>query len=1675
MRSVMQLSVAVCVLAVGLCAYTVSAQTLDIWCVSGGDDGRGTGTIIRGPDGTVVLFDEGGGLEWANACEALLGYEGITQIDYAIATHYDGDHINGLDDLTTSVVSCWDRGGTVNQANTPIPTPYMTAVAGKRNTVTVDGNTDIDLGDGARLRFLSVGRPDMEQVADIRGGGTVTVYKENAKSITALITYCGFDFYVGGDADGVVEKAVDDIVTSTLGRNVDVLHIDHHGADSYDSSSVEFLTNMDPEVCITSVWNNPYGHPTQTTMNRVDAVVDAGLYSNIRLRTGSGALETPSPPRYTADGHVHISVDCCTYSVEALSTGDPNVLINAHLVDDSCSSWPMYGGDVKHTHGSDFYELPIGTPTLLWSYCPPESITGTASLGSGDVIYVGGDDNVLYAFSSVGTILWTYETGDDISTSPATVATAGVYIGSEDDTFYAFNSDGSMKWSYITDDNIESSPVFDASGRIYFGSNDNNLYVLNSDGTLAWSYRQGDDEPYSPALGIDGGVYKTSEDCTLYGLTSTGALSWSYLLPGKSKVSPMICGSDEVYIGSTDNNIRQFDSTGQLTWSYNIGTPVDLYAQSKDDERLAVVDGDTVYVFGRDSNGVWEFKWSRQVDSTILAVILMYWDGQYYFKIITVSFEYIIDDDNSIEFQFSLLISGKTIAGKIIQIITIDCIGVYRNPATPTPTPTNTPTITPTPCVWIMFGYDASHSSHSPFSGPTTLGPKWSYRTGLDVVASCAVWCSEQTIYAASTDNVLYTLNSGGGLIWSYETGDAIYASPAVGCEGEIYVGSLDNQFYAFNSDGTLKWTYHHPGEGIQDNFLSSPTVYGCNIYLQARTCLLVLNSDGSMKWTFDTYAASSAHYSSPAVGNDGKIYWGSGNVRIVYAADADGTIDWSYVTGGSVLSSPAVGSDGSIYVGSYDNNLYTLTSAGAFSWSYLTMHDVLSSPGIDGSENIYVGSKDNRIRVFTSAGAFAWSYETALDIWSSPSIACSVGRVYVGSWDKKVYVFNSNGTLAGDYPTGGQVNSSVAIGSDGVVYAGSTDNIIYAFETQPPTNTPTTTPTKTPTETPTETPTWDPSLPTYTPTETPTITPTPTETPTIPPTVTALPEGPWPMFRRSRCHIPKNQTCGVECGGMLAWIFATGDDVVSSPAISSDGLKYFGSKDNVFYAVNSDGELIWSYTTGDDVVASPAINATGQVYVGSLDNQFYAFHSNGTMKWSYHHPGGATEDHWESSPMIDASGWVYLQGRSCLIVLDYYGALEWSYDTTTAGTAHSSSPAMGTDGKIYWGTGDKDRLFVVNSAGDFEWSYRMGTLESSPAVDSDGSIYIGCHDNNLYAFTSTGAFAWSYLTGHDVFSSPGPCCVYVGSKDNTFYAFSSIGALDWSYDVGRDILSSPAIDARGWVYVGTQSNKMYAFTADGTLIWTYSTYGSIDSSPAIGFDSLYFGSNDNHLYALGPASVTYPIYADSGGEENWVAVPFCDSGIDTTADLGDAIEGLAADWFDQIDIVRKRGDTQALETTTGSYDAGIPGWDWTPANGYPIVIGAMYKVTITLAGDPQEGELTINGCACPLEFTIYDTDAGSENWISVPWTKWAWYLDKTTVDLGDWTAYWWPGLDYFDQWFIDIWDAATQTKDRTTGDYDPGAPGWGWTPDVGYDILPGLPFIVIPPDKATNESITWP
>ena len=74
--------------------------------------------------------------------------------------------------------------------------------------------------------------------------------------------------------------------------------------------------------------------------------------------------------------------------------------------------------------------------------------------------------------------------------------------------------------------------------------------------------------------------------------------------------------------------------------------------------------------------------------------------------------------------------------------------------------------------------------------------------------------------------------------------------------------------------------------------------------------------------WEFET---GGDVYSSPAIGSDGTVYFGSLDNKLYALNGKTGIKLWEFETGGWVRSSPAIGSDGTVYVGSLDNKLYAI------------------------------------------------------------------------------------------------------------------------------------------------------------------------------------------------------------------------------------------------------------------------------------------------------------------------------------------------------------------------------------------------------------------------------------------------------------------------------------------------------------------------------------------------------------------------------------------------------------------------------------------------------------------------------------------------------------------------------------------------------------------------------
>jgi outer membrane protein assembly factor BamB len=379
---------------------------------------------------------------------------------------------------------------------------------------------------------------------------------------------------------------------------------------------------------------------------------------------------------------------------------------------------------------------------------------------------------------------------------------------------------------------------------------------------------------------------------------------------------------------------------------------------------------------------------------------------------------------------------------------------------------------------------------------------------------------------------------------------------------------------------------------------------------------------------------------------------------------------------------------------------------------------------------------------------------------------------------------------------------------------------------------------------------------------------------------------------------------------GAKKWEFITGNRVVTSPAIGSDGTVYAGSEDNKVYALNgSTGAKKWEFITGNMVSTDPAIGSDGTVYVGSYDNKVYALNgSTGAKKWEF-----LTGDVVWSSPAIGSDGMVYVGSNDNKVYAlnGSTGATKWEF---LAGDAVSSSPAIGSDGTVYVGSWD-NKVYALNGAtGAKKWEFVTGNdVRSSPAIGSEGTLYVGSFDNKVYALNgSTGDKKWEFLTGGGVFSSPAigsDGTVYVGSNDNKVYALNGkTGAKKWEFLTDNRVGTSPAIGSDGTVYVGSEDNKVYALSGStGDKKWEFLTGSFVESSPAIGSDgTVYVGSYDNKVYALkseslGLAKSSWPKFRANIQNTGKIASGFGPLGINYSLQSGLNLDIPISSDFDTI------------------------------------------------------------------------------------------------------------------------------------------------------------------------------
>ncbi|MBF0988735.1 MAG: MBL fold metallo-hydrolase [Clostridiales bacterium] len=207
--------------------------------------GQADSTLIKYKN-KIMLIDAGNNEDGKNIVKFLKD-KGISKLDYIVGTHYDEDHIGGLDDI----IENFDIGKFyLSNGGELGPNYYNLEKAAKKKNLAI---TIPKVGDK-----IDFGDVDMEVMSASKFDGK----NDNNASIVIQAKYGSRKYLFMGDLEKQEEA-------KRKWNEVDVLKAGHHGSNT--SSTQEFLNQVKPKyVFVSAGKNNKYRLPNVKAMERIE-------------------------------------------------------------------------------------------------------------------------------------------------------------------------------------------------------------------------------------------------------------------------------------------------------------------------------------------------------------------------------------------------------------------------------------------------------------------------------------------------------------------------------------------------------------------------------------------------------------------------------------------------------------------------------------------------------------------------------------------------------------------------------------------------------------------------------------------------------------------------------------------------------------------------------------------------------------------------------------------------------------------------------------------------------------------------------------------------------------------------------------------------------------------------------------------------------------------------------------------------------------------------------------------------------------------------------------------------------------------------------------------------------------------------------------------------------------
>ena len=215
---------------------------------------------------------------------------------------------------------------------------------------------------------------------------------------------------------------------------------------------------------------------------------------------------------------------------------------------------------------------------------------------------------------------------------------------------------------------------------------------------------------------------------------------------------------------------------------------------------------------------------------------------------------------------------------------------------------------------------------------------------------------------------------------------------------------------------------------------------------------------------------------------------------------------------------------------------------------------------------------------------------------------------------------------------------------------------------------------------------------------------------------------------------------------GTIAWSSGWGYEQAGSASLRPDGTLVFMGP-GWLHAAGDDGKILWSYPPPDPL-ETPIQLPLPQGWKPP-EGRFFL----------------------DSGIAVDKDGTVYAAAAgSKLISIAPDGTLRWEVDTHR-NTTNYATPLIAADGTIYDFCGD-GAIYAMNADGSQKWLLETGSIiAATPVLAADGTLLVVARDS-LLAVSAEGK-----ILGKTGFRVPGHASPTL-APDGTFYVVSSTGTL---------------------------------------------------------------------------------------------------------------------------------------------------------------------------------------------------------------------------------------------------------------------------------------------------------